>query len=848
MCALWQTNFRAESLYPSKSGFRCKIRHYFSIPQPTKDSIFVKNNFLYFCILDSYCYLCGLENLMTQSRIMSSCTVESWTLKELAAALQDMLKDKRRIAVPIFQRGKRWKPQQQKVFIDSLIKGFPVGTMLFHEEKDEEGKRTYILIDGLQRGNCIKKYMNNPTEFFYDSSISNAFCQTLLKEVNADQEQNYHQVRALLSKFIKEQKTFKNLQYYEPAKDIAEMFEASPSIIGNLIKIIGKFFEERQDLYDKISSTVIPVIIYHGEEENLPAIFDRINSQGTPLDQYEVYAASWPVNRRFKTSNIDIVECAIKKYDAFVNDGFVIQGYDREKMRSSKEVNAFEYLFGLGKYLTSKYDILAFQKDLPDDTVNTLSFELVNACLNDTDRIKILYKNIYELKDVDTFEKALCSSIDYVADAVSPIMRFKGNNRSKKSKILHSKFQILSMISTSFKEMYLNGDYSHIDESWEEKKNMIANNLRLYYVYDILTDFWSEGGNAKIHAIAKPNRYTMQISPRAWRTALDGFYDKSMFRSECKNIQHPKSEEYVFLNCIYLNTFTAMDQLSIDKFDVEHIAPKEQMKRFIKKTKGAGLPISCIANLCYLPDYVNRSKRDRNFYQDKKYLNLINLEEVENKFSFTTEDDLEWMDLPYETPEDFEILKDYYTEYCNNRFDKMKQLFCKSMGIDYEAMQNVNQEETTPIGDSSDISNTRTSKYLKGNITRVEQHIGDKLVNAKRQVYVSEDGKKGFIFLESKAYKQGDRQKYWYGYRVTPLKYIEDCEEKYIVLGCRDSDVVLMMPIALIESQKDYLNNSKEDGIIRHYHLVIFRDNSGHVTELLSKPNIQEIDIDKYKI
>lgn len=779
---------------------------------------------------------------------MSSCTVENWTLMDLACALKDKHKDKKRIAVPIFQRGKRWKPQQQKVFIDSLIKGFPVGTMLFHEERNEDGKSTYILIDGLQRGNCIKMYMNNPTEFFYDSSISDLFCQNLLQEVNADEEQNYHVVRALLTKFIKEQKTFKNLQYYEPAKNIADVFGADPAKIGDLIKIIGTFFDERQELYDKISMTVIPVIIYHGEEDNLPEIFDRINSQGTPLDQYEVYAASWPVNKRVRISNIDIVECAIKKYDAFVNDGFVIQGYDREKMRSSKEVNAFEYLFGLGKYLTSKYDILAFQKDLPDDTVNALSFELVNACLNDTDKIKTLYNNIYELTDVDAFENALYQAIDFVADAVSPIMRFKGNNRSKKKKLFHSKFQILSMISTSFKEMFTNGDYTHIDEEWDEKKDTIAHNLRLYYVYDILTDFWSEGGNAKIHAVAKPNRYLMDISPRAWRTALDGFYDKSMFRSEKKNIQNPKSEEYVLLNCIYLNTFTAMDQLSIEKFDVEHIAPKRQMLNFISATKGAGLPISCIANLCYLPDYVNRSKRDKNFYQDKKYLKHIDLDEVESKFSFTTEEDMQWMDMPYENPQDFRVLKDLYTEYCNDRFDRMKQLFCKSMGIDYDAMQNVSIEETSTIEETTGVKKTTEKPYLKGIIARVENHVGVNLLNEMHQAYKSSDGKKGFIFMESKAYRQGDRQKYWFGYRKAPLQYIDDCDEKYLVLGCRDSDLVLMMPLDFVDAQKKNLNNSKEDGVIRHYHLVFFLDKSGHVTELLSKPELREIDIDKYKI
>lgn len=66
-------------------------------------------------------------------------------------------------------------------------------------------------------------------------------------------------------------------------------------------------------------------------------------------------------------------------------------------MRTQKTVNAFEYLFGLSKYLVEKYDILAFNKNLAEDTVNPLAFELVNACLNDTDRIKTLYQNLYAL-------------------------------------------------------------------------------------------------------------------------------------------------------------------------------------------------------------------------------------------------------------------------------------------------------------------------------------------------------------------------------------------------------------------------------------------------------------------
>ena len=138
-------------------------------------------------------------------------------------------------------------------------------------------------------------------------------------------------------------------------------------------------------------------------------------------------------------------------------------------MRLSKKVNAFEYLFGLGKYIVSKYDILGFQKSLPDDTVNPIGFELVNACLNDTNKIKALYKNIYAIENVDVFESALIKAIDFVISSVSAIIRFKGNSRSG-TKMFHSKYQILSMISTTFKEMYDGMNYTAVSDSWELKE------------------------------------------------------------------------------------------------------------------------------------------------------------------------------------------------------------------------------------------------------------------------------------------------------------------------------------------------------------------------------------------
>lgn len=780
---------------------------------------------------------------------MAGSKTETWSVKELSDALQNQNKNGKRIVVPMFQRGERWKRSQQQTFIDSLIKGYPVGSMLFYE-KFEDGQPIYILVDGLQRGSCIRTYMTNPTSFFYDQSIPDSVCSNILSIIGNDNTANYNHLRNILTEFIKSQKGFKNIQFFNVASKICKEFNYSfdEDSIGKIINIISAFFEDKQDLYEQIAAITIPVNVYSGSEENLPEIFERINSKGTPLDQYEIYAAAWPVNDKFQIDNSEIIEYVVKKYDTLVNAGYTIHGYNREELRQEKKVNAFEYLFGLSRYLVNHYENLAFGKNITDDQVNPLGFELVNACLNDSDKIRNLYKNIAEI-DVNAFEKALIKAIDFVNDSISVVTRFKGNARNAQ-KIFHSKYQIMSMISTSFKEMYPTNDYSKVDSSWAEKKNHISKNLVQYYVYDIITNYWSEGGTGKIHAAAKPNRYMIDLSGRTWAVALDGFFERSMQRSEKTNIANPRSEEYVLLNCIYVKTFTAMDQLSLDKFDVEHIAPKEQMRRLIDACSGSGLPISCIANLCYLPESANRSKGALNFYQDTKYRSFVDLKEVENKYSFTKEEDLEWMDMPYDKPEDFIVLKDYYTDFCTKRFEKLKHLFCDALGIEYVADADVEsetvQEVVTPSAPS--VSNIKPSDFLERCVQRLADHLGEDLIKLNHKTYRNKSGDTGYAFVTSKAYQRGERERYWYGYRRAPL--ISNYPNQYYVFGCKDENTIVVLPISLIESNLGNMRISKDkDGKISHWHVEFYKDPDGHMTWHFSDPNasgINDIDIDQY--
>ena len=553
---------------------------------------------------------------------------------------------------------------------------------------------------------------------------------------------------------------------------------------------------------------------------------------------------------RFFVENTSIVEIVLEKYGSFADDGFTVYNYDHDLMSSNKMLNAFEYLFGLSKFLIREYPILAFdvEKGMLINTISTLGFELVNACLNDSDKIEKLHENINALPDVNAFEKALRCAINFVADAIRPFTEFKGNRRSAK-RILHSKFQILSMISATFREMYQNGEYLRFADSWNDTKRLLERNLKCYYVYDILNHNWDSGGTKSIYTLSR--RYTSgEISARAWKTTLDSFFERSMARNEWSKIASPQNEDYIFLNCVYLNTFTAMNQLSnskVDTFDVEHIATKQQMKNLLNICRKHGLPVSCVANLCYLPEYANRSKKGENFYQDENYKKRVDIAEIERKYSFTTKSDLEWMDMPYKGPEDFDDLQGFYVKFCTERFAKMKKLFCESMGIDYNAMNAASEEEQLSLDLGRSGVTINAKDFYSECLKRIEDMLGDKLVKVKKNFYKTQDGKKSYSLHVSTANtnKSKERDRYWFEYKKDTFDSIAQCEEKYVVYGCPAANIVVCIPVNVIQERTNRMKISHNSN--ERWHVYIYCDANKNVTQLLRNPK-ELVDINKFKI
>ena len=120
----------------------------------------------------------------------------------------------------------------------------------------------------------------------------------------------------------------------------------------------------------------------------------------------------------------------------------------------------------------------------------------------------------------------------------------------------------------------------------------------------------------------------------------------------------------------------------------------------------------------------------------------------------------------------------------------------------------------------------------------------------KNNTYITDDGKKGYILLNSKMYPEGDKEKFWFGYRLNRFDLIEQCQEQFCVLICRNKTTLIVnLPRTVLDKYKDRFNNSTDDaGNIRHYHIVIHKQTNGKVTLSLSKPYLKKIDISNYVV
>ncbi len=621
----------------------------------------------------------------------------NWKMSEYSVERLNNEIDKKIITIPKYQRGSVWKESQKQKLIDSMYKGFPFGSILLYEKGNE-----YQIIDGLQRSTTIIEYVKNPAAFFVDENIDNAIIEKIVKLIGVNSQENI--IKTKLVEMIKkwvynEHKSMQDIQRMQYSDMVEEIIKELPTAEQNKEKIkdeIKNIFADFQNQCSNIANMQIPALIYQGDASLLPEIFERINSQGAKLTKYQIYSATWAHDIVKIKDNIfeDIILNNRIRYENMLDDSMELEDYDSVEFNRKKEINIFELVFGFGKMISKKYPYLFNYDEKEKTKVESVGFNLINSCLGQkSSNMKNLNTSLKKIVGLDTentelFLKKILEAIEYVDKRLGAGIKFKCNSRTN-SKInpLHTELQIISIIASIFIARHINyklndnGDIIDIaldmniyNKSWSQMKERFNENIMKIYTMDILGQKWRGSGDKKLDTIITENYYYNRvISWKEFEQVLDVYHSTLISeRNERKQVSNPKESEKLILSLIYSKIFTAQDQNDYSNYDIEHLATKNLMKsKIMKFSSNFKLPISSIANLCLLPEYDNRMKKDKTIYQDEFYLSKFykGITDLEEKYTFTIKSDFAW--LEDELTED--QFRDAYLKFLNDRYEKMKK-------------------------------------------------------------------------------------------------------------------------------------------------------------------------------
>ena len=230
------------------------------------------------------------------------------------------------LVLPEFQREYVWTREQAKKLLSSLIKGYPVGSILLWKTNNppelkneviDPGSKVYqLILDGQQRLTTLYMLINGDIPPYYTE-----------KDVTTDPRDLFYHLGT------------GDLQYYQSSVmkadplwvRVVECFKADSSI--NIFELIPESSENKFVLANEYSNHLTALRLVKEKElpellipstaeiEDAIDIFDLVNSQGTKLTDAELALThivdKWPVARRVIKEKIDFLK--ISDFDFNLN-------------------------------------------------------------------------------------------------------------------------------------------------------------------------------------------------------------------------------------------------------------------------------------------------------------------------------------------------------------------------------------------------------------------------------------------------------------------------------------------------------------------------------------------------
>ncbi|WP_220098545.1 DUF262 domain-containing protein [Mycolicibacterium duvalii] len=202
------------------------------------------------------------------------------------------------IRIPEFQRPFRWGIEDARRLFDSILRGYPLGSLLLWERPAEEARirlgalqieapkldRALWVVDGQQRVTTLANALSP------DASHDDRFALSL----NLATQQ-------FVSTTADHRATVVPLPVLFDLQSLMQWFRDKPEAMD--------FFDAATSAAKKIRQFKIPASVVETQDESvLRDIFDRLNSYGKRLTRAEVFSALHPVNDGNSRSSTSVIE------------------------------------------------------------------------------------------------------------------------------------------------------------------------------------------------------------------------------------------------------------------------------------------------------------------------------------------------------------------------------------------------------------------------------------------------------------------------------------------------------------------------------------------------------------
>jgi hypothetical protein len=550
-------------------------------------------------------------------------TQESWSVRELTEAAAKPQESDGALEIPRFQRHLVWDERRREQLIDSLFRGFPVGSLLVYRRATATGGVYYQLVDGLQRTSAIRRYQEEPLRYAPAGRLlPKEHLDWLLDLIGADtpSEETVEAVSEAFTSWMRETKELRGQAGFT-AKKLASALNTSlsdgegpPPIADE--DVLWRLLDHVKEVVS-LADVQVPISVFSGEQEDLPEIFERINTQGTKLTRYEIFAATW---RGAETviGNEKVRAKIENKYRDLMENGFAIEGL--EKDQAITDFTLFEYLFGLGRVLSEDYPRLFRQLQSPADE-EPAAFSLVTVALGHEvkDMRKLpswMPRASDDQIDPSALEEALRESTKFIDGVLRPYIGLRLNETGSSPVIAHADYQIQSFIGRALAGAWEIGDDGvKRREGWEDDRDSLSRALPAHYLYDILRQAWrgnvAERFFRRVWAVDEDEGTVTGLSPYyltppsrdQWDDVLREWFEEQLSRQQ-RTRPRVRQVDKIFLKFVYTSRVTHFEDQA-ETFELEHLFPVARLKNLIPEESN-GWPISCISNLALFTKALNR--------------------------------------------------------------------------------------------------------------------------------------------------------------------------------------------------------------------------------------------------